>query len=64
MMDDLLNLMDLTAAEFLSLRLVARNVPALKIPEAHKIKLAELGLIHSLKGRLRVTPDGRMVARG
>lgn len=64
MMDDLLDLMDLTAAEFLSLRLVARNVPALRIPVAHQAKLTELGLIRSLAGKLRVTPDGRMVARG
>ena len=55
---------DLTAAEFLSLRLVARNLQTVTIPKAHQIRLTELGLIRPLHGRLLVTPHGRMVARG
>lgn len=55
---------DLTAEEFLSLRLVARNVPAVMIPSTHRHRLAELGLIRSFKGKLQMTPNGRMVAFG
>jgi hypothetical protein len=55
---------DLTAAEFLSLRLVARNVATVTIPKAHQTRLTELGLIRSMRGKLLVTPNGRMVARG
>jgi hypothetical protein len=53
---------DLTAAEFLSLRLVARGFMSRTIPKAHQSRLIELGLIRSLMGGLLVTPSGRMVA--
>jgi hypothetical protein len=64
MTDYIPSVTDLTAAEFLSLRLVARNVQTITIPKAHQIRLTELGLIQPLKGKLVVTPNGRMVARG
>lgn len=57
------NVTDLTAAEFLSLRLVARGFMSKTLPKAHQARLIELGLIRSLMGGLLVTPAGRMVAR-
>lgn len=62
-MNRLPNAMDLTAAEFLSLRLVARGFMSRTIPKAHQKRLIELGLIRVLMGGLLVTPTGRMVAR-
>lgn len=63
-MDRIPNVTDLTAAEFLSLRLVARGgFMGRTIPSAHQTRLIELGLIRSLMGGLLVTPTGRMVAR-
>jgi len=55
---------DLTAAEFLSLRLLARGIPNLTIPRTHQARLADLGLIRFQAGKPLVTPNGRMVARG
>jgi len=54
---------DLTADEFLSLRLVARGFMSRTIPKPHQAKLIELGLIRALMGGLIATPAGRMVAR-
>lgn len=56
------NVEDLTAAEFLSLRLVARGFMSKTIPKAHQAKLIELGPIRALMGGLIATPAGRMVA--
>lgn len=64
MMEYIPSVADLTAAEFLSLRLVARNVQTITIPKAHQTRLTELGLIRPVRGKLLVTPNGRMVARG
>jgi hypothetical protein len=64
MTDHMLSISDLTAAEFLSLRLLARGIPDLTIPRTHRARLADLGLIRFQAGKLLVTPNGRMVARG
>ncbi len=61
--DRIPSVMDLTAAEFLSLRLVARGFMSRTIPKAHQARLIELGLIRALMGGLLVTPSGRMLAR-
>lgn len=62
-MDRIPNAADLTVAELLSLRLVARGFMSRTIPKAHQARLVELGLIQSLMGGLMVTPMGRMVGR-
>ena len=64
MTDHMLSFSDLTASEFLSLRLLARGVPDLTIPRTHQDRLADLGLIRIKAGKPLVTPNGRMVARG
>lgn len=62
-MDRIPNANDLTAEEFLSLRLVVRGFMSRTIPKAHQARLIELGLIQSLMGGLIATPVGRMAAR-
>jgi hypothetical protein len=64
MTDRLRSISDLTAAEFLSLRLLARGTPNLTIPRTHQARLADLGLIRVRAGKPLLTPNGRMVARG
>ena len=54
---------DLTAAEYLSLRLVATGFMSRTIPSAHRLRLVELGLIQDRMGGLMPTPAGTMVAR-
>ncbi len=62
-MDRMPSAADLTAAEFFSLRLVARGFMGRTIPKAHQARLVQLGLIQSLMGGLMITPAGHMVAR-
>ena len=54
---------DLTAAEYVSLRLVAKGFMSRTIPSAHRLRLVELGLIQDRMGGLMPTPAGTMVAR-
>ena len=54
---------DLTAAEYSSLRLVAKGFMTRTVPSAHRIRLIELGLIQDRMGGLMPTPAGIMVAR-
>jgi len=54
---------DLTAAEYVSLRLVANGFMSRTIPSAHRLRLVELGLIQDRMGGLMPTPAGTMVAR-
>ena len=54
---------DLTAAEYLSLCLVAKGFMSRTIPSAHRLRLVELGLIQDRMGGLMPTPAGTMVAR-
>jgi hypothetical protein len=53
---------DLTAAEYSSLRLVAKGFMTRTIPSAHRTRLVELGLIQDRMGGLMPTPAGIMVA--
>ena len=53
---------DLTAAEYSSLRLVAKGFMTRTIPSAHQTRLVELGLIQDRMGGLMPTPAGIMVA--
>jgi hypothetical protein len=62
-MNRLPNAGDITAAEFVSLLLVAPGFMSPTIPKAHQARLIELGLIRSVLGGLMATPAGRMVAR-
>jgi hypothetical protein len=55
----------LSAAEFASLQEVARGIGHGGIPESHRLRLMDLGLIYTLLGSLRITTAGRMrIARG
>jgi hypothetical protein len=54
---------DLTAAEYVSLCLVAKGFMSRTIPSAHRLRLVELGLIQDRMGGLMPTPAGTMVAR-
>ncbi len=55
---------ELTAAEFMSLLLVAPGfISRSAIPRAHRARLTMLGLIQPALGGLMATPAGRMVAR-
>ena len=54
---------DLTAAEYSSLRLVARGFMSRTIAPAHRTRLVQLGLIRDAMGGLMATPAGIIVAR-
>ena len=54
---------DLTAAEYSSLRLVAKGLMSRTIPSANRARLVQLGLIQDRMGGLMPTPAGTMVAR-
>lgn len=57
------NAADLTSEEFASLVLVRHGFTSATIPESHRARLVELGLIQAILGGLMITPMGRMVAR-
>ena len=54
---------DLTAAEYSSLRLVAKGFTTRTIPSEHRTRLVQLGLIQDRIGGLMPTPAGTIVAR-